>query len=208
MMSAVTAFLLAFVFSFIGTIPPGTLNLSVLQLGLENKMNAAWRFSLAAALVEYPYAWLAVKFEKLLTSSPLVIENFERMGAFVMIVLGLLNLFSLRKQVVKKVETKEYGFAKGLVLGILNPLAMPYWIGITAYLKSQHWLALSSLTDLHAYLFGVSLGALAFLILTAYLARKISAHVARNTFIKYIPAITLLALGFYGLISSLLLCTT
>lgn len=203
-MSVVTAFLLAFVFSFIGTLPPGTLNLSVLQLGLESRMNAAWRFSFAAALVEYPYAWLAVTFEKVITSSPLIVDNFERMGASVMIVLGLLNLFSLRRQAVKKVETTGNGFTKGLILGILNPLAMPYWIGITAYLKSQQWLLLNSATDLHAYLFGVSLGAFTFFILTAYLARKIAVHVEGNTFIKYIPAVTLLLLGFYGLLSSLL----
>jgi threonine/homoserine/homoserine lactone efflux protein len=203
-MSVVTAFLLAFAFSFIGTIAPGTLNLSVLQLGLENKIKVAWRFSIAAALVEYPYAWIAVTFEKAITSSPLVIENFERIGAFVMIVLGLLNLFSLRRRTIKKTETTYNGFTKGLILGILNPLAMPYWIGITAYLKSQHWLQLNSVADLQGYLFGVSLGAFAFFILTAYLARTIAAHVEGNTFIKYIPAITLLVLGFYGLLSSLL----
>ncbi len=207
-MSVGAAFLLAFAFSFVGSIPPGTLNISVLQLGLEKNMKAAWYFSLAAALVEYPYGWFAVKFEKIITTSPFIIENFERIGASVMIVLGLLNLFWLKKQRVKKVEAKEYGFAKGLILGILNPLAIPYWIGITAYLKSQHWLKLQSVADLHAYLFGVSLGALAFLILTAYLARKVSAHIEGNTFIKFIPGGTLLVLGFYGLISSLLQSAT
>lgn len=203
-MSAFIAFILAFAFSFIGTIPPGTLNLSVLQLGLENKMKAAWQFSVAAALVEYPYCWIAVRFEKLITSSPAIVENFERIGASVMIVLGALNFLSLRKQHVKKVDAKEYGFTKGLVLGILNPLAMPYWIAITAYLKSQHWLLLETPWDLHAYLTGVVLGALSFFMVAAYLAQRVAVYLKGNSAIKYIPAATLLLLGIYALATSLM----
>ncbi len=203
-MSSLLAFTLAFAFSFVGTIPPGTLNLSVLQLGLENKLKAAWQFSIAAALVEYPYCWIAVNFEELITSTPTIVSNFERIGASVMIILGLLNLLSLRKQRIKRVDAKDYGFSKGLILGILNPLAIPYWIGITAYLKSQHWLTIKNAYDLHAYLIGVVLGALTFFILVAYVANKASILLRGNSFIKYIPAITLLALGIYGLLYSLI----
>lgn len=203
-MSAFIAFALAFSFSFIGTIPPGTLNLSVLQLGLENKMKAAWQFSIAAALIEYPYCWIAVRFEKLITSSPAIVENFERIGASVMIILGVLNLLSLRKQHVKKVDAKEYGFTKGLVLGILNPLAMPYWIAITAYLKSQQWIVLETQWDLHAYLSGVVLGALSFFLVAAYLAQRVAVYLKGNSIIKYIPAGTLLILGIYALVNSVI----
>ena len=33
---------IAFFFSFVGTIPPGTLSLTIIQLGLGNKINIAW----------------------------------------------------------------------------------------------------------------------------------------------------------------------
>lgn len=201
-MSVLVAFALGFGFSFIGTIPPGTLNLSVLQLGLENKLKAAWKFSIAVALVEYPYGWIAVRFEKVITSSPSIVENFERIGATVMIVLGLLNLISLRRQRIKKVDAKEYGFFTGLLLGILNPLAMPYWIGITAYLKSQQWLTLETAYDLHSYLVGIVLGALSFFIVIAYLAHRVAIYLRGNSIIKYVPAVTLLGLGIYALVIS------
>lgn len=202
-MSILIAFALAFSFSFIGTIPPGTLNLSVLQLGLENKLKAAWQFSIAASLMEYPYCWIAIRFEKLITSSPSIVENFERIGAIVMLVLGILNLITLRKQHIKKVDAKEYGFTKGLILGMLNPLAMPYWIAITAYLKSQQWLVLDTFADLQAYLLGVVLGALSFFMMAAYLAQRVAVYLKGNSVLKYIPAITLILLGLYGLIHSL-----
>jgi threonine/homoserine/homoserine lactone efflux protein len=203
-MSMLLAFIAAFALSFVGTIPPGTLNLSVLQLGLENKLKAAWQFSIAAALVEYPYCWIAIHFETLITSTPGIEENFERIGASVMLILGILNLISLRRQHVKKVDAKTFGFGKGLMLGILNPLAIPYWIGITAYLKSQQWLTLNDGYDLQAYLLGVVLGALSFFMIIAYLATKAAVYMRGNSILKYIPAATLLILGIYGLINSFL----
>ncbi|MEQ9413449.1 MAG: hypothetical protein RIF39_06440, partial [Cyclobacteriaceae bacterium] len=62
-MEILTVFLLGAFFSFIGSIPPGTLNLSVLQLGLEGKVKTALRFALAVAIIEYPYTWIGVEFE-------------------------------------------------------------------------------------------------------------------------------------------------
>jgi threonine/homoserine/homoserine lactone efflux protein len=204
-MTSLIAFGLAFTFSFIGSIPPGTLNLSALQMGLEGKVKSAWWFSVGAALIEYPYAWLAVTFEELITSSPLIVQNFERIGAWVMIGLGLANLIALlRPQKIAQVKIKDYGFAKGLVLSILNPLAMPYWIGITAYLKSQGWLTIDNSWQLHSYLTGVMLGAFALLVALIYLGKRVATTLSSFRALKFVPAVTLLLLGIYALASSLL----
>ena len=48
----VQVFFIGLVASFLGSIPPGTLNILVLQLGLDNKLKAALRFALAVALIE------------------------------------------------------------------------------------------------------------------------------------------------------------
>ncbi|MCZ8217120.1 MAG: hypothetical protein O9262_12825, partial [Cyclobacteriaceae bacterium] len=83
-------------------------------------------------------------------------------------------------------------------------LAIPYWIGITAYLKSQQWLTINDGYDLQAYLLGVVLGALSFFMIIAYLATKAAVFMRGNSILKYIPAATLLILGIYGLINSFL----
>ena len=199
-MNILLNFLLSFVFSFMGSIPPGTLNLSIIQLGLENKINIAWRFALAACLIEYPYAWLAVVFEGLITSSPVIVKNFQLITAFVMILLGIINLRAVNKPSTVITKFNNSGFRRGIVLGILNPLAMPFWIAVTAYLKSQHWIDLSSTLGLHSYLLGVSLGGLTLLILFAYLAKKVVSGFQHNIWLKRIPGITLLILGCYALI--------
>lgn len=195
-------FFLAFLFSFLGSIPPGTLNLSVLQLGLEKKMNIAWRFAVAAALIEYPYAWLAVVFKNFLTSSPAILDNFKLISALVMILLGGLNLWSTQKPLIFK-KFEQSGFRRGIILSILNPLVMPFWIAITAYLSVQGWITLSPGINLHSYLLGISLGALTALILIAYMAKKMVAIFQSQSKIKLIPGLTLLGLGIYSFIDYL-----
>jgi threonine/homoserine/homoserine lactone efflux protein len=191
-------FLVGAVFSFIGSIPPGTLNLCVLQLGLEKKIGAALRFALAVSIIEYPYTWIGVQFEYWITSSPTVIENFELLTAVVMTLIGILNIWSAQKPTEFATRFNESGFRRGIVLSILNPMAIPFWIGVTAYLKAQGWIDLSNGWKLHAYIFGTSVGAMVLLTLFAFLAHRLSSYVTGNKFVKLLPGLTLLALGVYA----------
>lgn len=203
-MEVFVAFLLAVFFSFVGSIPPGTINLTILQLGLDNKMKVAWRFAITAAIIEYPFAWIAVKFERWITSSPIIIENIQLITAIVMIVLGIFNLWSSGKPTTFSQRYSNSGFRRGIVLSILNPLALPYWVGITAYLRNQNWIDLSTPLALQGYLIGVVIGSGLLLILLAYLATKVSKQFQQNRYVKKIPGVMLLALGLYALIQYLL----
>jgi threonine/homoserine/homoserine lactone efflux protein len=190
-------FIIGTVVSFMGSIPPGTLNILVLQLGLENKLKTALRFALAVAIVEYPYAWIAVAFESWITSSPAVQANFKLLAASVMVILGVLGLWSARKPSAITVRLQESGFRRGLVLSLLNPQAIPWWIGMTAYLKSQSWIALDTSWRLHAYVLGTAVGALALLTLLAFMAQKVSGLIQHNRLIAVLPSLVLLGLGLF-----------
>ena len=199
MIDILLAFLVGALFSFLGSIPPGTLNLSVLQLGMEGKTKIAWRFALAVTIIEYPYTWLAIQFEYWITSKPLVIENFQLITAIVMAIIGIGNLISARKpsRLIEKFETS--GFRRGLILSILNPMALPFWIGVTAYLKAQGWIDLSSTLLLHSYVFGTSVGVFLLLTLFIVMAKRLSGYASQNNWVKLLPGIILLGLGFLGL---------
>ena len=197
-------FLFAFLFSFLGSIPPGTLNLTVLQLGLEKKINIAWRFAFAAALIEYPYAWLAVTFENYITTSPVILDNFKLISALVMVALGAMNIWSAYKPTVFMEKFQRSGFRRGVILSILNPLALPFWIAVTAYLKIQDWVVLPDQTHLHVYLLGISLGAFALFIVVAYAADRLFSLLSSGSTIKLVPGVVLLALGIYAFVDYLL----
>ena len=188
-------FIIGAVASFLGSIPPGTLNILVLQLGLENKLKAALRFALAVALVEYPYAWIAVEFEAWVTGSPVVQENFKLLAASVMVILGVVGLWAARKPSVATVRLQESGFVRGLILSILNPQAIPWWIAVTAYLKSQGWIVIDTTARLHAFVLGTALGALALLTLLAFGAQRVSKLIQHNRLVAILPSAVLLALG-------------
>ena len=197
-------FLIGLVFSFLGSIPPGTLNVCVLQLGIEKKIAAALRFALAVSIVEYPYTWIAVQFEYWITSSPVVTENFQLITAVVMTALGLFMLWSARTPSNFSVRFNESGFRRGMILSILNPMAIPFWVGITAYLKAQGWIDLSSTGLLHSYVLGTAVGAMILLTLFTFMAVRLAPYIQHNRFIKIIPGLMLLSLGVYAFAKYLL----
>lgn len=193
-------FLIGFVFSFLGSVPPGTLNLMVLQMALEHRIKAALRFALAVAIIEYPYTWIAVEFEQLITSSPVVLQNLKLWGAIIMTTIGIVSLWSVRKPSALSVKFQQSGFRRGVVLSLLNPQAIPFWIALTAYLKYQGWIDLSTSWRLHSYLLGTSLGALALLSLLIFAADRVASSFKNNRLIRMIPGLILLVLGIFGFI--------
>lgn len=189
---------MGFIFSFIGSIPPGTLNLTVLQLGLEKKINIALRFALAVSIIEYPYAWIGVQFEYLISSSPVVIENFELIAAVVMTGLAIFNLWPTRTPTGFAKKFSESGFRRGIVLSILNPMAIPYWMGFTAYMKVQGWISLGTPGLLHSYVLGTAVGAMALLSVLIFFAQRLAPYVQGSRWIKIVPGLMLLGLGLYA----------
>lgn len=198
MTEALLTFAIAFLFSFIGTIPPGTLSLTIIQLGLKDKIDVAWRMAMAAAIIEYPYAWIAVEFQAFIIGSIELTHSLHLVSGAIMIALGSLSLWSASRpsKLTKKFEAS--GFRKGIFLGLLNPLAIPFWMAMTAYLKNYGWIDLSDEVETHAYLLGVSMGTLVLFMLLAYLARKVVSQFSSNAFLQLMPGIVLILLGMYS----------
>jgi threonine/homoserine/homoserine lactone efflux protein len=184
-----------------GSMTPGTINLSVLRTGLDHKPGVGIRLAAAAAIVEYLYAWVAVTFERMITSNRVVVEHFHLVAAVVMLTLGLVTFFSATKSSVVIEKFNRSGFRRGLVLGVLNPLAMPYWIAATAYFRSQDWIDLDTTTELHLYLLGVSMGVFTLLVLVNFGARALAVVLAKHSLLlKRIPGVIMLLLGAYALV--------
>jgi len=85
-------------------------------------------------------------------------------------------------------------------LSILNPQAIPFWIALTAYLKFQGWIDISTGWRLHSYVLGTSVGAFALLSLLIFLAHRVASSFRDNRLIRMIPGLVLLCLGIVGFI--------
>jgi threonine/homoserine/homoserine lactone efflux protein len=199
---AIQNLIFGFIFSFIGSIPPGSLNLSVIQLSLQRNVGAAIRFGFAAAFVEFFYATIAIKLQMYISSSPAIQSNFKLISASVLVILGVVNLVSIKAKPKKKGVIRSIafsGFRRGILLSIANPLAMPFWIVVTAYLQSKGWVNLIEV-PIWSYVVGISFGTLSLLIVLALTAYKSSKFINKdNKYIKLIPGLVLLGLGLYSL---------
>lgn len=197
-MNYLWVFFLGFIFSYIGSIPPGTLNVTVLQLTLQRQVDIAFRFAIAVSIIEYPYAWIGVQFEYYISRSPVILENFQLIAALVMTLLGISNLLPGRPPTGLALKFQESGFRRGIILSILNPMAIPYWMGFTAYLKVQGWIDLSTVGLLHSYVFGTAVGTMALLATLIFFAQRLAPYVQGSRWLKIIPGLVLLGLGLFA----------
>lgn len=198
MTTALYIIAVSFVFSYLGSIPPGVINISVVQLTLGNRKGAAVRFALAAAMVEFPYAFIALQFEHFLTQTPWIENNFALLAGSVMIVLGLIILLPLSSG--KRIRAFSIsGFRRGIILSLLNPLAIPFWVGVVAWLKSENIIDLISVNDMLLFATGVSLGTFFLLSTLIYFAGKIGYNLETGIWLKKVPGIIFLLLGLYTL---------
>jgi threonine/homoserine/homoserine lactone efflux protein len=116
-----------------------------------------------------------------------------------MIALGVINLLPTLRKTSEKPDLSQSGFRKGLLIGILNPLAIPYWLAITAFLRSEALVTDLDGFALHAYLGGVFLGAFALLAILILLSQKLISSLSSVSLLKKLPGIILLVLGLISL---------
>jgi len=190
-------FLVGLLFSFLGSIPPGTINLSVIQLGLQNQLRGALSFALAATAVEFVYASLAVEFQIFITSNTSITENFQIISALAMMALGIINLSKKRLHEPPQLGQGHRNFKKGLLISVANPLAVPFWVAVTAYLQNHQFIVLTSPYLFWGYLLGISLGTLVLLLLVTQLAQKFRNLFQNNLLVNKLPGLIFVGMGLY-----------
>jgi len=197
----VQTLIVAFLVSYVGSIPPGTINVSVMQLSILKKHRAALFFSLAAASVEFIYAGITVQFHIFLNTHETISDYFRVITSVALIGLGLWNLYSKATSSSIKVDTKltgRDGFLRGMILGLLNPMSIPFWLAITTYLENDGLVKVTEF-GFWIYLIGLTTGTFCLLLTVDALGKRFT-KIADNKFLVHkVPGIILLSLGAYFL---------
>ncbi len=197
--------IVAFVVSYVGSIPPGTINVSVMQLAIQRRRRAAIFLAFAASAVEFVYAGFTVQFHILLTSNPTLSIYFKIITSLALIILGLWNILSkmTSESVMVKGEKGRHGFLRGVLLGIFNPMTIPFWLAITTYLENDNLVSVQGFC-FWLYLIGLAAGTFCLLLTVNALGNKFT-RVADNQFVVHkVPGIMLLGIGVYFLLKLLL----
>ncbi len=197
-MLSLSTFLVGVFFSYLGSIPPGMINISVLQLSMQNKKATALSFTLACVIVEFLYAAIAVRFQIFLTNNTSFTDYFQLITAVVLISLGIANLIKKNKSVEPKKNQKRSAFKKGALISLANPLAIPFWLAVTIYLQSMNWVYLEG-PSFWWYITGISTGTFLLLLTIIVLTSKY-ALVLNNHFVVYkVPGLIFIGMGLWSI---------
>lgn len=182
----ISTYLIYFVFSwavsFLGTLPFGPINLSVVDTTLSKNFRAGIIFASAAALIEIVQSFLALHCSRFIVQT---LEENPYVKAFtvgIFILLGIIFLLrKSREEGVKKEKRFKFStFQHGLFISSLNMQAIPFWVFVITYLQTANLLQFDfSATTITALFFlsGAALGKFSALYLYAKLSLVISEKV-------------------------------
>ncbi|MCC6411535.1 MAG: hypothetical protein IT270_07735, partial [Saprospiraceae bacterium] len=126
--------------SFLGSLPPGLISLSVARTALLQGLAASLVLAFGAATAEYGQALVAVKFADWFAANPHA-ERYFQWGALpVFGGLGIYLLFFARSPQVPEIGERVNVFKQfthGVVISAFNLLAIPYWFAYVALLRVQ-----------------------------------------------------------------------
>ena len=172
-------FLITFIISFIGSIHPGPVNLSVIQTTLQKGFYSALLLAFGGVIPEIIYGYLAVEGVMLFEKYPEVFSVMNWAVVPILLGLGIQQIlhsekpkqFVIPSKIVKGTALKGAS-ARGFFLSLFNPQLLPYWIVILINYQHYNFLKISDFSDKLFFVLGTSTGAFTLNYVYAYLAFK------------------------------------
>jgi threonine/homoserine/homoserine lactone efflux protein len=178
--------------SFVGALPLGMLNLTVLQLSLAHRQRQAVLFSLGAVIVEF----LQIFFTFLMMDLLLHIPQLNSILAIVSIpILLFLGFKNLKNSVYTEGSslTNKNAFLQGVLLSFANVLVYPFWLLWGNLFVKNGWLQPDALSY-STFAFGASLGTFGAFLAFILLGTVLWQHLQRFQRVTN----KLIALAFFG----------
>ena len=198
-----------------GYIPPGNINLTVAQLTINKGMRQALYFILAFSCVEVFFTFGMMRFARWLSSDVNLDSNLSevRLGTYVdafmitlFIVMGTITWINRKKVPKTKGEdnrSKKGSVFYGMLLGVLNPVQIPFWLFFGNYVILHGWIKTDYLS-LIIFSLGSGMGSAVALYGYAHFARYIQEKFALSShLINKSIAIFLYVLALYLVIKQM-----
>jgi threonine/homoserine/homoserine lactone efflux protein len=170
-------FFITFIISFLGSIHPGPLNLSVIQITLRKNISLGLLMALGGVIPEIIYGYLAVEGVMIFEKYPLIFEIMKWAVVPILLIMGYLALTKKKKNndindyAFEKIAPQKWQtVSKGFFLSLFNPQLLPFWIVILINYQNYQYLKISGLSDKIWFVMGTSLGAFALNYVYAYIA--------------------------------------
>jgi len=148
---------LGVILNMVGYIPPGNINLTVVQITITRGLRQALYFIMAFSTVEIFFTFGVMRFVQWLSSEIRLDNIIDVIMVFMFGILGVITWKS-RKEMPKADYSKKDSIKYGLILGVVNPMQIPYWLFVGTYLISHEWIDIGYLS-LSVFSIGSGIGA-------------------------------------------------
>lgn len=210
-------FLIGILLNAMGYIPPGNINLTVAQLTINKGMRQALYFILSFSIVEVFFTFGMMRFARWVSSEVDIDSNISevRVGTYIdafmillFITMGTITWMNRKKVPKTKSEdnrSKRGSVFYGLLLGILNPVQIPFWLFFGNYVILHEWID-TDYTSLIIFSIGSGFGSALTLYGYSHFAQYIQEKFALSSYIinKSI-AIFLYVLALYLIVKQLVI---
>jgi threonine/homoserine/homoserine lactone efflux protein len=153
-------FFATFIISFLGSVHPGPLNVSVIEITLKNSLKAGLLMIVGGIIPEIFYSLLAVE-GVLFFQTNLIIFKILQWAMVAILLFMAIMAINAKEKPIKNQNIGANIFMKGLGLSFLNPQLIVFWLLIVVYFQGISLLRLSSIFDKLAFVFGAAAGAFA-----------------------------------------------
>ncbi|MCB0689365.1 MAG: LysE family transporter, partial [Saprospiraceae bacterium] len=137
-MNLLHLFLFGVVFSALGAIPPGLINLAVAERTLTRGYRAGIMVSLGAGVTQLLYTFIAVYFIDIIIRNAIITQTINWIAGIIFLILGLFYIVKKVKKIqsVKRASDSKY-FGYGMAIAAMNFLIIPTWIFVAIWLKGN-----------------------------------------------------------------------
>ncbi len=182
--------------NFVGYIPLGNINLTVVQMTINRGMKQVMYFLVSFSLVEFIFTFCIMKFAEWFSGRTNLLNVMDWVIIVVFLVMGTLSWRSHKKP-PKTDFSRTDSIKLGILLGFINPMQLPFWLIGGTYVISKGWI-LTGNTALTVFSIGSALGSFLCLYGFAHFARYIQSKFSLSSqFINKSIAILLFTLAFY-----------
>jgi threonine/homoserine/homoserine lactone efflux protein len=130
--------LIGIIVNFIGYVPLGNVNLTVVQLTINRGIKAAMYFIVSFSVVEFFFTYIIMYFADWFASQAHFLYWLDWVLIFIFLILGFLSWFNTQKKKELQYSSKD-SIRYGIILGIVNPMQIPFWMIGGTYLISNSW---------------------------------------------------------------------
>jgi threonine/homoserine/homoserine lactone efflux protein len=151
-------FVITFIISFLGSIHPGPLNVSVVEITLKNSLKAGLFMCIGGVIPEFFYSYLAAEGVMFFQRNRAIFIILQWLMVCILLLMGIYTIYAKEKSIKNK-ELSTNSFLKGFLLSLFNPQLLVFWLLIVVYYQGIHWLKLTTSFDKIVFIFGATLGA-------------------------------------------------